>query len=284
MKKLYFLAAFAFGLLTAVSSQELVVGGDMESAASWSILDLGAGNGHTETFGYSDDIPTGGSGGCLRCAGEGNWSSVAVYQEITVSRGTRYKISMVIKTAMDFEIDNHWTEVVIVDTVPAEDGDITAFPNSLALNSWDCKDVLSVNGNFRDFNCDAKSALYDIFTIEGTGDTTIVLVLKVGGGTPYDVLLDNVSIVETTETSVQTASNKSLDVFPNPVEDELNIRLSTQIQEVNLVNLMGQTVKTFKNLSAEEVSLDVSGVAAGIYFIVIQDVNGNIDVSKSIKL
>lgn len=284
MKKLYFLAAFAFGLLTTVSSQDLVVGGDMESAASWSILDLGAGDGHTETFGYNSDRPLGGAGGCLRCEGAGNWSSVAVYQEITVTRGTRYKISMVVKTAMDFEANNHWTEVVIIDSVPAEDGDITAFPNSLALNTWDCPDVLSVDGDFRQYNCDAKSELYDIFTIEGTGDTTIVLVLKVGGGTAYDVLLDNVSIVETTESSVQTASNSSLDIFPNPIENELNIRLASQIQEVNLVNLMGQTVKTFNNLSADEVSLDVSGIKAGIYFIVVRDVNGKIDVSKSIKL
>lgn len=191
---------------------------------------------------------------------------------------------MVIKAAIDFEENNHWAEAVIIDSVPLSNDDITAFPNSLALNTFDCPEVLSVNGNFADYNCDAKSDLYDIFSIEGAGDTTVVVVLKVGGGTPYYVLIDNVSVVETTETSFETVSNSSLNVFPNPVENELNIRLSSQIQEVNLVNLMGQTVKTFKNLSAEEVSLDVSGIAAGIYFIVIEDVNGNIDVSKSIKL
>lgn len=79
MKKLYFLAAFAFGLLTAVSSQELIVGGDLESDASWTLLEINAGDGHTETFGYSDDIPSGGSGGCLSLASDGNWAEVAFF-------------------------------------------------------------------------------------------------------------------------------------------------------------------------------------------------------------
>jgi hypothetical protein len=192
MKKIYFLASLAFGLLAANNAQELVVGGDMESADSWTIVDIAAGDGHTETFGYIEDVPSDGSGGCLSLAGNGSWSNVAVCQEITISRGSFHKISMLVKTSMDYEPESHWTEIVVIPQIPEVDADITAYPNSFALNSWYCPDVLFVDGNFADNNCDAKSDLMDVIHLEGEGDTTVVLVLKAGDGTAYNVLLDEV--------------------------------------------------------------------------------------------
>ncbi|MBA7479109.1 hypothetical protein ES707_14540 [subsurface metagenome] len=283
MKKIYFLATLAFGLLATINAQDLIVGGDMESADNWTVVDIAAGDGHTETFGYIDDSPSGGSGGCLSLAGNGNWSNAAVCQEIIVSRGSFYQISMVVKTSMDFEPDNQWVEIVVVPQMPAVDADITAYPNSLALNSWECKDVLFVDGNFADNNCDVKSPLNDIIHLEGEGDTTVVLVLKAGGGTAYNVLLDNVSVVEVSGTSVQSTLNSALNVFPNPVGNQLNISLDNTIQELKVVNILGHVVYSAENVGLKNIKVDFSAHAPGIYFVVVTDTNGNMGTIKTLK-
>jgi len=283
MKKIYFIAALVFGILATNYAQELVVGGDMESADSWTIVDLAVGDGHTETFGYLDDSPSGGFGGCLSLAGLGNWSNVAVCQEITISRGSSYQISMVVKTSMDFIPDAQWVEIVVVDTMPVEDGDITSFPNSFALNSWDCSDVLFVDGEFAENNCDAKSDLMDIINIEGEGDTTVVLVLKAGGGSEYNVLLDEVSVMEISGTAVQNTINSTTKLFPNPFSNELSITSTTSIREIDIVNMVGQSVYHQTNLEGTSHTVDLQDVTSGIYCVLIKDQNGNTAVSKTIK-
>lgn len=283
MKKLYFLAALAFVLTSAINAQNLVVGGDMENADNWTIVDLAAGDGHTETFGYTQDTPGGGSGGCLSLAGEGNWSNVAVCQEITVQRGLYYLISMLVKTSMDFEVDNQWCEIVVVPQMPVEDADITAYPNSFALNSWDCPDVLYVDGEFADYNCDNKSALNDTIHLEGEGDTTVVLILKAGGGTAYNVLLDDVAVEEISVSSTETNLSNSLDVFPNPVGNELNVNLEGTIQNLRIINILGVEVYSAKNVGTNHVTLDFSSPPPGIYYIVVTDTQGNTGTYKTLK-
>lgn len=289
MKKFYFISSLVFGLFltanTNMFAQELIVGGDMESSASWTIVDLAAGDGHTETFGYTDDAPTGGAGGCLSLAGNGNWSNVAVCQSITVKKGTPYKISMVVKTSMDFVVESQWVEIVVVPAMPATDADITAYPNSFALNSWDCSDVLSIDGNFADNNCDAKSALKDTINIEGEGDTTVVLVLKAGGGSAYNVLLDNVSVKELSGgSSVNDVSNFTLNVSPNPLTNELNISLDNTIQNIKVVNYLGQVIYSVESIGLNNVNIDFTSPKAGIYYVVVTDINGNSGTVKALKL
>ncbi len=287
MKKLYFLK-LVFGLMLVaafnIEAQELILGGDMETADDWTIIDLAAGNGHTETFGYTDDYPTDGEGGCLSMAGMGNWSNAAVCQEITVTRGVTYKISMVVRTSLDFAPQSNWVEIVVVPTMPVDDGDITAYPNVFALNSWDCAAVLSVDGNFADNNCDAKSALNDIINIEGEGDTTVVLVLKTGGNNEYNVLLDNVSVMEQEGVSVKNnTTNHGVNVFPTPVQNELNVNMNKAIQNIEIVNVLGQSVYSAKNINVHSLKIDVSDLAAGIYLGTVYDSDGKKSMFKTIK-
>lgn len=270
MKKLYtiFAALFLAATLINVSAQEMVVGGDMEeeSIDYWTIVDLAAGNGHTETFGYTEDSPAGGEDGCLSLAGLGAWSNVAVCQEILLDKGVEYKISMLVKTSLDMELDKDWVEIVTVPAMPVVDGDITAHPNNFALNSWDCPDTLSVDGNFADYNCWGKSDLNDVLYFEGFGDTTVVLVLKAGGDNEYNILLDNVSVMGPEDVAVESANASPQNyVYPNPATDQIRIS-NVDANEIQIFDIVGKEV--FSTTSIErEMTLDISDFKAGTYFV-----------------
>ncbi len=269
MKKLYtiFAALFLAATTINVSAQEMILGGDMEEddAAYWTIVDLAAGNGHTETFGYTDDWPSDGDGGCLSLAGDGAWSNVAVCQEIEIQKGVDYKISMQVKTSLDLELDKDWVEVVLVAEMPVVDGDITSFPNVFALNSWECPDMLSVDGDFADWNCGAKSPLNDEIYFEGTGDTTVVLVLKAGGDNTYNILFDNVSVMGPDVAVEAAAINAANIVYPNPATDQIRIS-NVDANEIQIFDIVGKKVYSTLDVS-EEMTIDISGFKDGMYFV-----------------
>jgi hypothetical protein len=260
-----------------LQAQEVVVDGNMEVAESWTIVDLAAGNGHTETFNYLDDLPSGGSGGCLSLAGNGGWSNVAVCQELTLQKGLDYEISMLVKTSLPLEVNKDWVEVVMVPEMPTEDGDITAHPNVFALNSWDCPDVLQVDGSFENYNCDNKSELNNWIYYEGTGDTTVVLVLKAGGDNAYNILFDEVSVYgDAVSIENSTVHNSVNYIYPNPAREQINIR-NVNANEIKIFDATGKRV--YSSVTIEKnMSIDIAGFPEGLYFVK----TGN-TVSKIIK-
>lgn len=268
MKKIYFafsgiLLFFAINL----NAQQLVTDGDMEWADSWTIVDLAAGDGHTEEFDYTLDTPKDGEGGCLSLSGNGGWANVAVCQELTVTKGVEYIISMEVKTSIDLAPQNVWVEIVVVPEMPVDDGDITAWPNVFTLNSWDCSDVTFVDGNFADHNCDNKSPLNDTIFYPGTGDTTVVLVLKAGGGAPYNILLDNVSVLgpegpSSVENAVNPVYNR---IYPNPAREKINIS-DVNATEITIFDVVGKRVYSTSDIN-NRMTIDISGLADGLYVI-----------------
>jgi hypothetical protein len=63
----------------------------------------------------------------------------------------------------------------------------------------------------------------------------------------------------------------SLFVYPNPTQNILHLSAtnSIEIQSVKILNLSGQIVMT-KNLNEKRVSLNISKLTSGIYFILIK--------------
>ena len=62
-------------------------------------------------------------------------------------------------------------------------------------------------------------------------------------------------------------SNKySIDVYPNPTNDILNIQVEGSISSIEITNLLGQTLLTSKGNSSRE-QIDISGLSAGNYFV-----------------
>lgn len=72
--------------------------------------------------------------------------------------------------------------------------------------------------------------------------------------------------------------DEKIDVFPNPVTDQLNITSSSKIERLTLSSVTGKTLGTWKNQS----SLNLDSVPAGIYFLEIITKKGT-SVKKIIK-
>ena len=73
-------------------------------------------------------------------------------------------------------------------------------------------------------------------------------------------------------------NNIEVALYPNPVNDVLNIDTKDEISSVEVFALQGQKV-----LSSKENKINVSQLPAGIYLVRIEDVNNNIATKKIIK-
>ncbi|TGV04771.1 T9SS type A sorting domain-containing protein [Flavivirga rizhaonensis] len=87
----------------------------------------------------------------------------------------------------------------------------------------------------------------------------------VSGGTPI-YAIDNVFVsnqVPLSNSSFELAN--SIKIYPNPVNSELNIDSAENIniKELNLINVLGKTVYTAKNVN----QIDVSNFAKGMYIL-----------------
>ncbi|MQP23993.1 T9SS type A sorting domain-containing protein, partial [Flavobacterium sp. LMO8] len=70
-------------------------------------------------------------------------------------------------------------------------------------------------------------------------------------------------------------NNLEVALYPNPVNDILNIETALDIQTVEIYNIQGQKV-----LSSNQKQINVSDLAAGMYMVRIQDADNNIATKK----
>ena len=82
-------------------------------------------------------------------------------------------------------------------------------------------------------------------------------------------------------------SNKgSLNIYPNPATDELNIKLNNlgDVALINIYDLQGrliQSEKAIKNESNQKIS--ITNLVSGLYFISLEKSNGQKTTGKFIK-
>ncbi len=96
---------------------------------------------------------------------------------------------------------------------------------------------------------------------ENTKDEMMVAFIAYTTYQPGDenIILDSTLI----NTGVQDFKNEAITIYPNPVNDVLNINLNEDIQSIKIISLDGRILITesYKN------SIDVSTLADGIYFV-----------------
>jgi hypothetical protein len=88
----------------------------------------------------------------------------------------------------------------------------------------------------------------------------------------------------TNETGGATAiDNKSINtftVFPNPAENNLTVRSENLISRITVRSVLGQELFSQQVEKSGSISVDVSGLSTGFYFVTIFDTYGNSQTRK----
>jgi hypothetical protein len=85
------------------------------------------------------------------------------------------------------------------------------------------------------------------------------------------------STVQQINTKPQTPN---IAVFPNPATTTINITSQQNIQQIKLINQLGQTLQQFINLNAKHQKINVEQFSKGVYIIQITTSNGEIKTQK----
>lgn len=72
-------------------------------------------------------------------------------------------------------------------------------------------------------------------------------------------------------------------IFPNPCVDQLSIKSTTRLTDVNLFNMAGQNVLSKTDVNRLSLDLKTARLNKGVYMVQTKDVNGRVSTAKIIK-
>lgn len=98
----------------------------------------------------------------------------------------------------------------------------------------------------------------------------------------FGVFIDNFTVNSYTSLGVDSPDQLiAFDYFPNPVTDELTIKAQSNIDAVEVLNMLGQTVLS-STPSTMETQIDMNALQTGAYFVRVS-INGQQDTFKILK-
>jgi hypothetical protein len=102
--------------------------------------------------------------------------------------------------------------------------------------------------------------------------------LKIFNYVLTDTQITNLYTNNTLSSSDFNQNNLKVAMYPNPVNDILNIDIENEIKSVEIYNIQGQKV-----MQSNAKQIETSSLNSGIYMVRIEDVNGGIATQKLIK-
>jgi len=124
----------------------------------------------------------------------------------------------------------------------------------------------------------------------GTGDVTFsssFLAADGNGGTSGSgdqVFKGNTTVSEDVASSVFVQDLASINIFPNPTVDEIQIEHSENISSIKVFDISGKIWKLKEGLSQEKVKLSLANLPSGYYLVEITTTNGAIQTKKISKV
>jgi predicted lipoprotein with Yx(FWY)xxD motif/plastocyanin len=92
------------------------------------------------------------------------------------------------------------------------------------------------------------------------------------------------SLEEAAVTSVEDFdANSGLQLYPNPVINELNIVSDKTIESISIISITGARVLTIGNVQSADFVVPMDGISAGIYFVEVRSADHAIQVSRLVK-
>ena len=169
------------------------------------------------------------------------------------------------------------------DIIPVDPFESFSFPDGLNVTLSECVDpdnVIFEDLYFNTIFLDNIDQPFEYFTviIDNEIPTYGLGILSADGNWAfyYDEVL-----------SVPTNELGAVAIFPNPVTEKLNLQFLNEITFPVQVSLIDTSGRLFLSENLEQVvdhhQLDVQHVPAGLYFVQIEDQNGNQTIKKIVK-
>ncbi|TVZ55076.1 putative secreted protein (Por secretion system target) [Lutibacter sp. Hel_I_33_5] len=142
--------------------------------------------------------------------------------------------------------------------------------SQLDLTTKTLTEVFSINnkfiygqtvGGFNVYHTIINDKLYFTGNIEGKGEELLSIDFKT-------LSIENLSLNH----------NSRIIIYPNPVKNDLSIKLKSKIKKGSIFNILGKKILSFSSKK-----VDVSRINPGIYILKVEDIYGNISSKKWIK-
>jgi len=153
----------------------------------------------------------------------------------------------------------------------------------VAVYSGTCSTTLTQVGCDDDGGPVGPNGLMSLLPLTGQTPLSTLYVVVSKFGTVLPTATSNGFIISAYDSSLSNSSFDSANfvAYPNPVKDVLNISFIRNIDQVQVINLLGQEVMT-KSINANEGQIDMSNLPVGTYLVRVTSEN-QIKTLKIIK-
>ncbi|MEI7501747.1 MAG: T9SS type A sorting domain-containing protein [Paludibacter sp.] len=204
-----------------------------------------------------------------------NWGSATALSEVLLGTSNNTKkfvnfgwygmnfSAIDISNMANLHIDVYPTTETVIKITPIGGGETLVTLNVIA-NQWNSIDLA-------------------LTQFPGITNKSNVNQFKFADGTGGTFYMDNLYFYNDNITGLMdVASVPSINCYPNPALNELTVSAQSEINEVTVRNLVGQSIRNVI-VNGKTKTIDLSGLAAGNYFIVAKMSNGQITNQKFSK-